>query len=149
MDNIYAALRLEDLVPDKKIYTSGEEVTFSYKLTNFSGERLVVPENNNYSPALYLVGIVQTWVERLGSDNNIPNFSYGDLRDGSRYGSGGEVIDIVRSLDKREIESGESIPLRRQLVTKGLPPGRYRYSIDYETFDGQIIQTLTVDIEIR
>jgi len=108
-----------------------------------------VSENNNYSPALYLVGIVQTWVERLGPDNNIPNFPYGDLRDGSRYGSGGEVIDVLRSLDKRVIELGESIPLMRRLVTEGLPPGMYRYSINYETFDHQIIQTLTVDIEIR
>src|SRR5688500_8035749 len=62
MDNIYNSLRLENLVADKANYTSGEVVWFSYKATNFSGERLVVPENNNYSPALYLVGIVQTWV---------------------------------------------------------------------------------------
>jgi hypothetical protein len=151
MDNIYNALRLENLVADKAYYTSGEDVVFSYKLTNVSSQTLVIPENNDYSRSFYLVGTIQTWIERLGSDNNSPSISDETWRNGARYSSGGSIIDV--GPDKRVIEPGESIPLefilRFFLRLTSLHPGMYRVYVDYERLDGSVIQTLSVDIEIR
>jgi hypothetical protein len=101
MDKIYNALILENLITDKALYTSGEEVILSYELTNRSNQTLVIPENNDYSQTFYLVGVEQRWIERLGSDGNISSIPNSTAKDGTRYASGGAIIPVERILKKR------------------------------------------------
>jgi hypothetical protein len=153
MDNIYNSLRLEDLVAEKAIYTSGEKIVFSSKLTNLSNQTLIIPEDDRSSRTDYLVGNIYRWIERLGTDNVIPSIHESSPRDGSRYliGSYGIDVGLGRFLGKRVIEPAESIPLNDQLDTSVyfFPLGMYRLYVCYTRLDGSVIQTLNVDFEIR
>lgn len=147
MDLVYQSVKLEDILTDKPSYKSGEEVKVSYQLVSRSGEVLNVPENNEYSQPFYLIGSIQRWIERLGSDPTIPGLSGG--RDGAKYASGGEIIPIERYIDKISLQPSESIPFTFSLDTTGYPVGKYRFYVEYKTVGGTVLQTATVDFEIR
>jgi HYR domain len=146
MGDIYAALRMENLAPSSgsTMFTSGDYVYFAFDVRNTSSTPLVVPENYDYGRLFYLVGVLQTWVERLGPDPTIPSMWWAG-RDGNRYAAGGEIFAV----SSNTIPAGGVIQRSEALNTAGFPAGHYRYYVQYKRLwpdGGSVIQTLTVDI---
>ena len=81
MEEIYAAVAIENLRPGKPTYAPGEKPVFTFDLVNRGTSALVVP----FGPdgAEPTVGEFGAWVERRGSDPGIPGLIA--CRDGRRY----------------------------------------------------------------
>ncbi|HYN89868.1 MAG TPA: hypothetical protein VER55_15145 [Ardenticatenaceae bacterium] len=139
---IFDAMQLEDLQTDKRVYASGETVTFTYNLVNRSASRLVVPDDNQFGRPL--VGVRQHFIERLGTIRDIPAIPPNIARDGNRFAAGGAIIPV-----SGEVAPGQAFSLDGRLETAGFPASQYRISVEYRTLDGQVIQTQTVDFQIR
>lgn len=92
MDEIYNALKLENLQTENPSYVAGEQVDATYELVNRSDSTLVIALNFDFSRPFHLVGIRQHWIERLGPDNNIAAIPDNIGRDGARYAAGGSII---------------------------------------------------------
>jgi hypothetical protein len=150
MADIYAALQIENLAPltGSSVFVSGDQVYFTYNLTNTSASALVVPLNTDFGAPFHLVGDEQTWVERLGPDPTIPSLAYAS-RDGNRYATGGEILVEDGAFPNDTIPAGGSLSRYTVLYTTGFPQGRYRYYVEYKRLfsDGDgVVQTATVDI---
>jgi hypothetical protein len=148
MAEIYAALRMENLVPysGSTMFTSGDYVYFTFDVRNTSSSPLALPENLDYGRSFYLVGTIQTWLERLGPDPTIPSMWWAG-RDGNRYAAGGEIFAVV--LPDNTIPGGGVIRRYEALSTTGFPAGHYRYYVEYKRLwsdGGSVIQTLSIDI---
>ncbi|MEI8334627.1 MAG: hypothetical protein WCH74_12375 [Chloroflexota bacterium] len=81
MEEIYAAVAIENLRAGKPTYAPGEKPVFTFDLVNRGPSVLVVP----FGPdgAEPTVGEFRAWIERRGSDPGIPDLRA--CRDGRRY----------------------------------------------------------------
>jgi hypothetical protein len=130
MADIYSSLRLEHLAPlfGSTQFTSGDQVYFTYDFLNASASPLVVPPNSDYGRIFHLVGVEQTWVERLGPDPTIPSMWWA-ARDGNRYAAGGSIIAEDGAFPDDTIPAGAALSRSFVLFTSGFPLGRYRYTV--------------------
>jgi len=150
INDVYAAMRIQDLAPASGTlqFVSGDQLNFTSNLVNTSPDPLVVPTSNRRSTPLYSVGVVQTWVLRLGPDPTIPSLSSSG-RDGDRYATGGSVITADYWFPDGVIPSGGSLPLSTTtLDTTGFPDGQYRYYVEYKPLasGAHVIQSASLDI---
>ena len=154
MEQIYNALKIENLQTDKSIYTAGEQVEATYDLVNRSDSTLVIPLNTDFSQPFYLVGIRQHWIERLGPNSTIPSIPANIARDGARYAAGGAIIPTDGSFPDHRWPPSASIAFSSPLGydTSDFPAGTYRFYTEYKRLfaDGSgVIQTETVDFMIE
>ncbi len=143
-DKIYKTIRIEGLHSDKATYSLGEEVKIYYQLVNRSDKQLIVPENNKFSQPFHLLGSVQHWIQRLGEDSVIAGIPDRVKKIGSRYGAGGTIVPTGTAFNPKQ-----SLAFSKVIDTKGYPPGYYRYYVEYQTLNTNIlIQAETVDFRI-
>lgn len=143
METIYNAIKIENLGTDQTIFTIGDQISIHYEFVNRSDSALIVPLNNQYSNPYYLVGVKQSWIERLGDDSSIPPLNY-VTRSGSKYAVGGEII-----IWSEVIKSQEKLECYVSLNTKGFPEGKYRYYVEYKRLDNHyVIMTVSFDFEL-
>jgi hypothetical protein len=141
--DILEVMAIEDLETDRPLYNAGDTVLFTYNLTNSSRSPVIPDSNNTFNQPL--VGVRQHWIERLGNDATIPGISANAARDGNRFAIGGSIIPV-----QGELAPGDQISFSEQLATNALfPAGDYRISVEYRDLAGTVIQTETVDFEIR
>jgi len=149
MDEIYNALKLENLQTENPSYVAGEQVDGTYELVNRSDSTLLIPLNFDFSQPFHLVGVRQHWIERLGPDNNIAAIPDNIARDGARYAAGGSII-ATDSL-WANLES-HTFPWSLGYDTSNFPAGSYRFYVEYKKLPsdgGDVIQTTNVGFEIE
>ncbi len=151
IEDIYAAMVIQNLQSDGPNYVTGDVPVFTYDIVNKSGQSLKVPKVQlNPSFSDNLVGVTQHWIERLGPDNTIPSIPPIVTRDPQgRYAAGGRVIQ-----SPSKVPPSFALSLSRMLGgTSGFPAGDYRYYVEYKELSadgGEVIQSesLVITFEV-
>jgi len=133
LESVYAALKPEGLrTSDASIvYRRGQQIDMHYELVNRSGSQISLPHVNHFGDWYWAAGTLQNWIERLGSDPTIDCLPRAG-RKGTWYAAGGwiKVYGYPVVLEPGDsLDSGASV---YPSLTACLPPGTYRYHVEYK-----------------
>jgi len=156
---VYEALRLRGLktASGETTFAQGAPIDFEFGLVNRSSSPVVLPrvsfvENTDSTDTYYASGTLQTWLERLGPDTDMDCLPRAD-RKGTWYAAGGWVNSSTVPVT---VPPGGDVgtTLQRSLspeLTACLPPGAYRYHVEYKPIDGdedEVFDHRTIDVTI-
>ena len=144
---VYDALRPERLRTTDGLasYPQNGEIAFRFELVNRSATPVTLPLVDYYGDAYYAAGTIQTWLERLGPDAEVDCFP-GAGRKEHWYATGGWIA--VSGIPVT-IQPGDSLPslFDTSLTsdqTSCLPPGDYRFHVEYKPLAGELEDVIAV-----
>lgn len=139
LSRVYEALRIQGLRLEDGASLAGSagSVHVRFTLVNASSAAVRLPLVALDGAVSYAAGTVQTWLERLGPDPAISCLS-GAARKGAWYATSGWR---QTSTEPVSLDPGEAMPPRFETilgpsVTDCLPPGDYRFHVEYKRLDG-------------
>lgn len=152
MDTIVASLAMTVAIPQTPC-PAGTQLYAQVTWTNRGTRELSMA---HIATGYYLIGTRFNYLERLGPDADIPVLHTRRpprQRDGNRYRLTGENIRGRQHLRPGEsvVCEGDSIDL---IDTTGFPPGRYRYTVEYGSYEPSAsappvpVQTQAVEFEV-
>jgi len=151
---VYDALRLQDLrtTTGSSTYPQGTPVGVEVDLVNRSSGPVTLPYAAYGDESSYAAGILQMWIERLGPDPDMDCLPDAG-RKGGWYADGGSIITAGMPVT---IPPGGMMPMLAvggpsADLTGCLPPGAYRYHVEYLPFNGgedDVIDDASIDFMI-
>ena len=145
-DPIYKSIRLmPGEIDGDGPYVVGQTIKFKFHLQNTTSTDVALPQIKLSSGDVPSPGIEQGWIERLGKDPQILARAKTDSRQGAKYADGGTFI-----FGPEKIKGTENFNLKkRELDTKDYPPGKYRYTLELRDAKNRVIQSETIDFELK
>lgn len=151
---VYKALRLDPLrtTTGSTSYPQGAGIEIESSLVNTSRATVTLPYVDYYGDLLYAAGTIQTWIERLGPDQEMDCLPSAG-RNGTWYATGG-WINVSSKPVTIPPDGRMAPPLRAGLspdLTRCLPPGAYRYHLEYKPLgddEGDVIDEETIVLTI-
>ena len=126
-------------------HAAGDSLKIQFELKNTSTLELYPPTVMQQNGAFRLVGDYQFWIERLGNDSTIEaEGTARSFREGKRYAQGGNGISSPPSIKPEGL-----VMIAHALNTKGFPAGRYRFTVEYQTPERKVLQTKSVEFELK
>jgi WD40 repeat protein/serine/threonine protein kinase len=132
MEAVYKAIKLTAPKIGAGPFKVGDTIRIDYALKNTLDGDLQLPQA--------VLGGRQHWIERLGDDATIPDRQF---RQGNRYPSGGNLVKA-----SAVVSAGQSFAFTWTIGTKRLPPGRYRYYVEYTSVNHKPLQSASVEFEL-
>ncbi len=129
LDNLDRFVRVANVVTDKLQYKIGEPIVVEYTIMNTSPNDIAIPLNHKYSRPMRLLGTEQKWIEAVTTKGRKPD--------------GGTIVPNDGAL----LTANAKIS-RKHTVRRNLPPGRYRYLVEWKSTRGKLLNTESVEFEI-
>jgi len=140
---IYSYLRLDG--PRSRggetTYTQGAQIDFEFGLVNGSSDAVMLPRVDYHDDTFYAAGVYQTWLERLGPTADIACLPRAG-RLNIWYPTGGWLAmsaEPVTLPPRGEMPSSGSLASD---LTACLPPGDYRYHVQWKRLDDDDVESL-------
>jgi len=127
-------------------HSVGETIEFVYVACNIGESPISIPEVNFGESKRNTLGTLQCWVERLGSDPEIPSMPAMVARNGNKYAAGGSPVICRNSV----LEPDGTTMTLRKINTSGYPSGQYRFYLNLSS-KSEIIksQNAVVDFSLK
>ncbi|MFN0050578.1 MAG: hypothetical protein ACKV0T_00205 [Planctomycetales bacterium] len=114
-----------------------------YELQNMSNRWLPIPVTQRGGAAGHYVGTGQHWIQRLGRDWKIPaiprNIATRGPKHARQYADGGTAITT-----DPWIAPGQVLRFAHLIPIGGFPSGLYSETIEFESLEGRVLQSVTV-----
>ena len=141
---VYASFRLTPGKVSSLGPTIGDQVRFQFGLKNVSTNDVAATfeTTSDRRPGF---GHIQYWIERLGSNAQIPTLTN---RQGRRYPMSGWAIHT--QANRQVVKAGDTYSIdERVLKTDNFPAGRYRIYADYKNAQRETLETQSVEFDLK
>lgn len=140
-------------IKEKGPFNVGDKITITFGLKNKTKKDLNPPVTVKSGAGGKMVesrelGVVQYWVERLGNDASIPVIKKNNPNNatrGKQYAASGWTVESPKT-----IKAGETFEFTPRVVnTTDYPKGKYRFTAELKDLKDNVIQSNTVEFELK